>query len=32
MGDYKGARTYHEQSLAMKRQVHGKEAVHAHIA
>jgi hypothetical protein len=32
MGDYKGARTYHEQSLAMKWQVHGEEAVHADIA
>jgi hypothetical protein len=32
MGDYKGARTYFEDSLAMKRQMHGEEAVHADIA
>jgi tetratricopeptide (TPR) repeat protein len=32
MGDYKGARTYHEQSLAMERQVHGEEALHVGIA
>jgi hypothetical protein len=32
MCEYKGARSYHEQSLAMKLQVHGKEAVHTDIA